>query len=369
MNQIIRKYLEDKASKAEKEDLYDWIHEDEANLAIFKEETCFFMLNLDENIKINSKRSFKEFKHAIQTKPYKINKSINFRTHYKYAAILIVLISSFFFAITSITLDQDQLPQSITNKSEERVNEVVIIEDDGTEKKLSLGQEALSYLEQSSSEDYLQHNVIKIPEGQTFKLTLSDSTVVWLNATSKLKYPKKFISALKTRSVELEGEAYFEVAHTQNRPFVVTTNGFKIKVVGTKFNVSSYPNDDNISTTLVDGSVKVGFENTPTKTLTPNEQASYSKKDNTLTTKRVNTSFYTSWMRNKIVFNDMPFDELEMALEKIYNIEVLNNNEAVKEAYFTGQFDVENIDAIFKALSTSIYFEYEINGNKVTIKK
>lgn len=368
MKLLVRKYLESKTSVSEEEMLYVWLQKDKKNINIFKDEMSLFMFIQSKEDSMDPQIAFEEFKFTIEKKSNKPVKFLNYKSYYKYVAILIVIISSTYFIKTSFTPDQESVNTSSININKEVSNQIILVRGDGTEEELKNEQEELSYINEASTEESLVYNEIKIPKGQIFKLVLSDSTVVWLNASTKLKYPKKFINSQTTRTVELEGEAYFEVAHNPNKPFIVNTNGVNVKVLGTKFNVSSYPNETNISTTLVEGSVKVRYSNENETIIKPNDQASFNKNTQFLSTKKVNTANFTSWIHKTIIFNDMRFEKLALIIERAYNVEVLFENEVLKNEYFTGQFDVETIDTIFQVLSTSINFDYEINGTKITIK-
>ena len=170
--------------------------------------------------------------------------------------------------------------------------------------------------------------------------------------------------------VQLEGEAFFDVAHNKNKPFMVITKGVHVEVLGTKFNVSSYANEKFINTTLVEGSVNAIDANNANNSIVikPGFQASFQKEIMDMTSKKVNTLDYTSWMEKVITFNDTPFENLIATIERTYNVQIINENEQIKNERFTGEFDIENIETIFKALSSNFYFEYEINNNKITIK-
>ena len=177
----------------------------------------------------------------------------------------------------------------------------------------------------------------------------------------QIKISKKVYNSLKTRSVELEGEAFFDVAHNKDKPFIVNTDGVDIRVLGTKFNISSYSGEDSINTTVVEGLVNVvdADNNNNQIVLNPSFQASFQKSNTSLTSREVNTADYTAWIEKRIVFNDIPFEKLAIKIERTYNVKIINKNKALKKEHFTGQFDIENIETIFKVLSVSFYFDYK----------
>ena len=380
MKLIITKYLKGKTNKLEEKELYNWLSNDDSNVRIFKKKIAFYMLAHSTNETVNIQEVFEEFKEKISGEKSGQIPFLPYKKYYKYAAVVTILIASIisvYIINNNILLKSKQTNQvsksikfnNIFNK------EIILTLEDGSTKILEQKQEELSYfnssyLKPSSSKEVLAYNEIKVPKGQVFRLVLSDSTVVWLNADTKLRYPKKFINSLKTRSVELEGEAFFDVAHNKDKPFIVNTDGVYVKVLGTKFNISSYNGEDYINTTVVEGAVNVVDinDNNNYIIVKPNFQASFQNNNTSLTSKEVNTLDYTAWIEKRIIFNDTPFEKLVTKIERTYNVEIINENKILKKEHFTGQFDIESIKTIFKALSTSFKFDYEIKNNKITIK-
>ncbi len=371
MKLIINKYLKGATNDLEEKKLYDWLLENNSNVQVFKEEVAFYMLNNSTTEIVDEQKAFEEFKETINKREEnKQSRVFSIKKYYKYTAAIVFLLSSIYFINNSLKLKEENT-NKITkdlNISNDFNHNIVLTLGDGSTKVVEKEQEELSYVNKSP-EEQLIYNEIKVPKGQIFRLVLSDSTVVWLNADTKLKYPKTFIRSLKTRTILLEGEAYFEVAHNKEKPFIVNTNGVNVKVLGTKFNVSSYTNDPYINTTLVEGSVNVIDTNNTNNSLiiTPSFQVSFIKENMQLSSAKVKTSDYTSWMHKRIIFNTLPFEELVSKIERTYNVEIINKNEQIKNELFTGQFDIEKIETILKALSTSFYFEYEIDKNIITI--
>ncbi len=143
-------------------------------------------------------------------------------------------------------------------------------------------------------------------------MVLPDSTMVFLNSGSTLKYS---VGEKKgKREVFLEGEAWFDVAKDAQRPFFVHTSFYDVKVLGTQFNVKAYGKDNEVVTTLEKGSVQINFSNKPkyqkTTYLKVGEQIIYDQENNEIDIKHVNTHIYTSWKDNKLVFINMSLKEL-----------------------------------------------------------
>lgn len=243
-------------------------------------------------------------------------------------------------------------------------------------------------------------NTISTRPGSKSKVELPDGTQVWLNADSKLTYGQYFLG--NTREVTLTGEAYFDVAHAtsaetgQRIPFIIHTSSIDIKVLGTAFNVRSYPGEKTIETALIRGSVEVTLHNNPDKkiVLKPDEKLIV-KNDNTtiinnktaqtdsvantdnapmITLSRIRpykedtTAHYeTMWVKNKLAFENESFDRMLPEIERWYNVTILLKNESLKGLHFTGVFENKSLADVMEALSISRGFHYDITGAQVII--
>src|SRR5690606_11228584 len=151
------------------------------------------------------------------------------------------------------------------------------------------------------------HKII-VPAGRKYKIKLSDGTLVHLNAASTLRYPKQF-STHGSRNVYLDGEAYFEVSHDSIHPFFVNTNLLTIKVLGTKFNHSSYTVDSLAKTTLTEGKVAIWKtkDSIDTYILKPMEAIIYNRNQNSLSKTTTNVNLDLAWIDNRLIFKAEPF--------------------------------------------------------------
>lgn len=182
-------------------------------------------------------------------------------------------------------------------------------------------------------------NTLSVPHGENFNLTLSDGTKVWVNAMTRMKFPTEF--GMK-RVVELDGEAYFEVAKDPNRPFIVKMKEYDIQVVGTSFNVSNYQNEGMTRTTLCSGLINVLLnDNTKQQIqLTPGNQLSINKHSREMKIEEVNADNYSAWRNGSYYFENQPLEELFNSLKKWYNIESVEfENEYLKKKLYSGKFD------------------------------
>lgn len=212
----------------------------------------------------------------------------------------------------------------------------------------------------------------KAPLGSKTEVELSDGTKVWLNSGSEVRYPAIF--GPDQRNVYLEGEAYFEVEKNKRAPFCVHTGEIEIEVLGTSFNVKSYPEDDRIETTLIEGAVgisKTGSEQSVK--LKPNEKASLArntgKQDEEFTvTGNVDTELYISWKNGKLVFKKEKLGDLAVKLERWFNVTITISDKKLAEERVTGIFQNENIEQVLDALQMSLSFSYEITKNEIVIE-
>ncbi|MDR2271542.1 MAG: FecR domain-containing protein [Sphingobacterium sp.] len=202
-----------------------------------------------------------------------------------------------------INLDDLPLNQSI------QIGETILIKD---------AQGKVSYQNASTGKKTIQKNSLKTPKGATYELTLVDGTLVSLNADSKLTYPSSFDSG--DRIVELEGEAYFQVAKTKDhRGFIVKTKDQQTKVLGTKFNINAYSEEKGIRTSLQEGSVIVSKQNSAVR-LSPNEQAFLDHGK--LRSKAIDIDEVLSWKSGQFSFDGSNMEEVFKDIGRWYDIDV-----------------------------------------------
>tara|TARA_R110002049_G_scaffold38978_6_gene120436 strand:- start:20003 stop:21187 length:1185 start_codon:yes stop_codon:yes gene_type:complete len=217
----------------------------------------------------------------------------------------------------------------------------------------------------------LSYNTLNVPYGKIFTIILSDQTKVYLNAGSSLKYPVKFIEG-QNRQVYLTGEAYFEVHKDKKHPFILTSGEMDLKVLGTKFNVSAYPEDANINTVLVEGSVSLYnseevYNESVATIMKPGYKAEWGKVNDKVVLEAVDTDLYTSWIEGKLVINEMLFKNIIRKLERKYNVKIVNKYEDMNTRMFTARFDIETIEDVLKSFQQETIFDYKIEENNITI--
>lgn len=166
------------------------------------------------------------------------------------------------------------------------------------------------------------YNTTTTPKGRQYNLMLPDGSKVWLNAASSIRYPTAF--AGKERQVEVSGEVYFEVARNTKQPFKVNISGkAEVEVLGTHFNVNAYDNEQNIQTTLLEGSVRVTSSGSGKVVLTPGQQAQVSDGGTVKVIKKVNSDQVIAWKSGVFNLNGLTLQEVMRQVERWYDIEVV----------------------------------------------
>ncbi len=239
-------------------------------------------------------------------------------------------------------------------------------------------------------------NEVLTPFGSRSSLVLADGTKVWLNAGSKLSYPVNFSEA--SRDVYLEGEAYFDVKKMTKKKFIVHASNININVLGTEFNVTAYPGEKTIQTTLVRGRIIIEgagkwYSAIQSTELNPNQTATYIKNLNTLVTKnseiekktqkikavnkeikqltitaKIDPIVYTSWKDHKWFIVSEELQSLATKLERRYDVKIIFTNESLKNYKFTGTLTDETLQQVLNIIKITSPIEYEIVNKNVTFK-
>ncbi|WP_339707909.1 FecR domain-containing protein [uncultured Kriegella sp.] len=218
----------------------------------------------------------------------------------------------------------------------------------------------------------LTYNTLRVPFGKKFELLLSDGTTAFLNAGTSLKYPVKFLSG-KDREVFLDGEAFFDVTKNEKSPFVINATQLNVRVLGTKFNVSNYTEDEVTDVVLVEGSVglynaKEKFGGKNTTMLIPGHKGSFSKEKGGIATEKVNTEIYTSWIHGDLVFRNMTFENILKKMERNYNVTITNHNASLAQEKFNASFRKAPIDTVLQYFKTTYSLDIHTNGKEITIR-
>lgn len=200
-------------------------------------------------------------------------------------------------------------------------------------------------------------------------LTLEDGTRLTLNRGAQLIYPDRFTG--RQREIFLSGEAYFDVAHDSKHPFVVRVGDLSIKVLGTKFNVESYPDSETITTTLLEGSVEVESQLSHRSVrMVPDQQLSYNTRSGEMQLSTLSESEESiRWTDNVWVLHQTPFLEVCKRLERQFHIKVVILNDGLVEKNFTGEFHFnDSLESILEVIRITTPFDYELKEDTLILK-
>lgn len=237
-------------------------------------------------------------------------------------------------------------------------------EKDGTEINLTKDNSVV-YLSNISKSKVMTYNELRIPRGGEYQLVLSDGTKVWLNSESELRYPTNFTS--KTREVYLVGEAFFDVSHDKNKPFIVHSGDMNVKVLGTRFNLRNYE-EENAVTTLVQGKVLVENIKKQSCILIPGQQAMF--KNEGIVKNDVDTDLYTSWIEGKFTFKNADMYSLSQQISRWYNVEIFFKNESAKNVRFTGTINKDKpLDYLIGLIESVSNVRFSVKGENIIIEK
>jgi transmembrane sensor len=210
----------------------------------------------------------------------------------------------------------------------------------------------------------VHYNKLTTPRGGQFKLVLPDGTKVWLNSASTLRYPTTFTG--EQRSVELEGQGYFEVAKNAAQPFRVMVGKMEVQVLGTDFDVMAYPDETTVNTTLLAGSVQVK-EGSALELLQPGQQAVLDNQGHAITVKTADIKKVTAWKNGLFVFNNMALPAILREVARWYDVDIVYAAKPSEELYGGGIGRNLNLSGVLSLLEGNGYNHFRIEGRKVIV--
>lgn len=345
INRLFGKYIQDEISEEELEILFKLIKDcDFENFVPEKEIVKYFGNEMEDIIGEDNSSKPKEGR-VFQLYTKKIA--------YVAAAILLIVVSGIYHRLSDRYENNmgqelvqsveplDVMPgQNFAVLTSSRGESIILSEtDDG---QINTGEDVdivkvndgeLIYTSQGKAEpDEMIYNTLSTPRGGQYQLTLSDGTKVWLNAASSIRFPVEFPD--DERRVDITGEVYFDVAHSEEQTFIVHAGSSVIEDLGTAFNVTAYEDERSVKTTLVEGIVKVREH-----ILSPGEQAIEDENDHIQILKNVDLDNVVSWKDGFFSFENANLAEIMRVLSRWYNLEVDYENEAGLEKRYSGKID------------------------------
>ncbi|NEW83909.1 MAG: FecR family protein [Mariniphaga sp.] len=272
-------------------------------------------------------------------------------------------------------IDYKSIVVAITNPG----NDIKLILSDNTEKTFTTKEVDLKYDRQgkletksgdqvqsealSQNPEVEQMNQLVVPRGKRSMVELADGTKLWLNSGSRAIFPVVFNK--KTREIYIEGEGYLEVAHDVSKPFYVVTDQIRLKVLGTKFDISAYKDDDHASVVLVQGSVQatIGSEKLMMK---PDELLNYTKLTQKTTLEKTNILEYVSWKDGWMQCNKEQVQSIITKLSRYYDVKISYTDLRLNSLTLTGKLDLKsNCEDVFKVICATAPLKYEIIDNTI----
>ena len=311
-------------------------------------------VRLHENIKrhdsFDTKKALNKF--IAATRPKR-----RLSIFYKYAAVVACLVmlgvGYYFYPTTEVTISPSHLP----------AQSAYLVLNDGKQIKLNqqmqMDYNGLRIINTNEGKVSFQHdkevpsaspNKLVVPEGTEYSLQLSDGTNVHLNAGSTLIFPSVF--GKDARVVELSGEGYFDVTHS-NIPFIVKNKSMDVRVLGTTFNMTAYPEDLMVTTTLLTGKVKVsavGEENESVE-LTPGMQSDWQKEGKKMGVKKVNAENFTAWRQGSFMFDNENIMVVTRVLERWYGLKFIYKENALEHTFSGCLSKDEPLESILETLT------------------
>ena len=211
--------------------------------------------------------------------------------------------------------------------------------------------------------------VVEAPLGSKTRLSLPDGTLVWLNAGSTITYSQGF--GVEERKLKLSGEGYFEVTRNKQLPFEITTKELQLRVLGTKFNFRNYPEDEEVSVSLLEGKVSLRnyLKNDALCYLEPDQKAILNKKNGKLMVSASEARYTAEWTNGFLFFDEELLPDIIKELERSYNVKIYIEDESLKTFRFYGNFvrKEQTIQEILEMLASTGKLEYKIEGKTVRL--
>ncbi|PXY03228.1 hypothetical protein DF185_03860 [Marinifilum breve] len=377
---ILRKKLDDRLTSTEEEKINLWLESSADNREYFKRMKSYHEKPLED-------LSLESVPNTTDLFMKRLNRKSRISIYHKvlqYAAVIVLplMIGAGLWWYTNAQMEQQLAEQTRIIEQEENNSTVLItstgktyelesgieqavVEDEGVKIRKYL-RAGLKYEKPEVKNQKIAYNTLRTSNRNDYQVELSDGTVVYLNCNSELRYPISFGEG--DRRVELRGEAFFDVTKTGKR-FTVEVNDMEVEVLGTRFNVMAYDDENSIQTTLVSGKVKVAVnENGIRKSLTlkPGDQASWCHENGTLESKIVNTDLYTSWIDGYFRFENQRLEDVMRNIARWYDVRVFYQNPELKDKRLTGK--LHKVDD-FKVISSMIekISGIEIDKNKKAV--
>lgn len=387
--ELIKKYLDGSITEAEQAELEQWIRTTDGSSQLLQEVTnpTQMQQGIDEIRQHNTEEKWGQLLDRIIASEKTSKKRLQKFTWMHAAAVLLVTICFWTVLSTGVPV-KTEAPPLVSEKYGNDVapgkKKAELILSDGSIVLLDasldssfrdaganilLNENGIQY--RPGSDSYGVWNTVRTPNGGEYHITLSDGTKVWLNAASSLVYPVQFNE--DKRTVEITGEAYFEVAPLTSKargtriPFTVSVNGVSVEVLGTHFNVNAYPTEKAVRTTLVEGSVKVTRDNA-SFLIKPGEQAELPASGSSGKVRQVDTEPIIAWTNGLFLFNNTPLQEVLNQVSRWYDVTIIYQNGFQPDKFFTAEIGRDMpVSKLLERVELTGIARFRISGNTIIV--
>lgn len=372
---LIAKSLSEQATEEEQHRLQEWIKASPRHAREYTE----WMRRLPHDLaaeELSPRMAWKQFNRRRLPRPLRTFKAVSL-----YACAAFLLLAALFGGIayyhhetpaaTAIVPGSAKARLTIGNGEDIDINPQLPIEFARTKAGETIRNEdgVLHYDHISLPADSLKEtfHTLDVPKGGEYRIVLADGTYIHLNSDSRIKYPVVFTETDSLRQVSIEGEAYFCVAANAQKPFVVHTRHGSIRVLGTRFNVHDYADEEQAVVTLAEGSISYTVEGNGCL-LRPNEQAVYGKSTGQLHRRAVDASIYTAWIDGIFEFNGMPLELIMKQLARWYDVDYRFENPRLKQHQFTGiTYRRATLESLLSLIEKTTSIRFEIRERTIYI--
>jgi transmembrane sensor len=349
----------------------DELNQEELEILLLAEEINMRLKEEDPRLRFPAREGWEELRQRYEEKTAKTKRLKLYRAFAVAAVLLVFLTPAIWLFLKEHKMNQalasNQIQLTLANGKTVELDsaQLEVLQTEGA----ALKGTALVYKPETKLPDGTQQsniNVLTVPNGKYTRLELGDGTKVWINAGSKLSYPVPFASS--KREVTLEGEAYFEVSHNADRPFVVHVKAVDISVLGTGFGISTFGNQ--VSTALEHGKVRLDAGG-QSLVLLPGELGAYKEESKSLTKSEADLRLYTAWKDLDIYFSGNTLEEITSRLAREYNVTFVFEKEKLKNLHFT--IDMPKQAELGKILNnikfSSDEVDFVLKGNEVSVRQ
>ncbi|WPU93217.1 FecR family protein [Mucilaginibacter sabulilitoris] len=382
---LIKKYLDNQCSPAEKLEIETWFeHYSGGDRTFYNNDSGLIndamfrsLVNIRERITASETTE-------VDGKEVRLQPKFRFRYAAIAATVLLFIVAGSYLAIhkkaAAPKLARRSLPKADTPRSTNKAiltlaNGKKIVLDDAKSGKLAVqgnssvtkavdGRIIYKAADRAASNDEVAYNTITTPNGGQYQVVLPDGSNVWLDAASSITYPSAFTG--NKRQVKLTGQAYFEVAKNHEKPFLVNVDDKQqIEVLGTHFNIQAYPDDRDVKTTLLEGSVKLTYKNNHA-ILKPGQMA-VNAPDQALLIKQADVYEVMAWKNNMFVFNNENIKSIMKRLARWYDIDVAFNGNMENVNFFGNYSRSKGLSNLLRDIELIDKVHFKIKGRRVTV--